>query len=148
MKEARQTSYFCWNQGRWNTERNSILSISETAGLGMKATTEHFKISLKINRMKIPFQRQEQSGDDMIDAISGATITTNAVTNGVNAALYIFGNVEGGGSHESKNVLNVYKRYYQRKSYLRADVRYVSYTGSYNICNQWYRNGTYHNSGS
>ena len=34
--------------------------------------------------------------DDEIDAISGATITTNAMTNGVNAGLCAFRYVEGG----------------------------------------------------
>ena len=36
--------------------------------------------------------------DDQIDAISGATITTNAVTNGVNAGLYYFRTQLKGGS--------------------------------------------------
>ena len=35
-------------------------------------------------------------GSVEIDAISGATITTNAVTNGVNAGLYYFYNGLGG----------------------------------------------------
>jgi len=38
------------------------------------------------------------TSDDQIDAISGATITSNAVTNGVNAGLYYFQNVLGGGT--------------------------------------------------
>ena len=36
--------------------------------------------------------------DAQIDAISGATITTNAVVNGVNAGLTYFTEVLGGGS--------------------------------------------------
>lgn len=41
-------------------------------------------------------------GDQQIDAISGATITTHAVTNGVNAGLYYFHNMlmEGGSGNE------------------------------------------------
>lgn len=38
--------------------------------------------------------------NDMIDAISGATITTNAVTNAVDSALVYFQNELGGGSNE------------------------------------------------
>jgi len=38
------------------------------------------------------------ASDEQIDAISGATITSNAVTNGVNAGLYYFQNVLGGGN--------------------------------------------------
>ena len=37
---------------------------------------------------------------DEIDAISGATITTNAVVNGVNAGLECFKNELGGGVNE------------------------------------------------
>ena len=67
----------------------SILSISETAGLGMKATTDSFKD-------QFTYTKTGSTSDDQIDAISGATITTNAMTNGVNAGLCAFRYVEGG----------------------------------------------------
>ena len=75
----------------------SILSISETAGLGMKATTDDFKNQFKDKNVeKFTYTKTGASSDDEIDAISGATITTNAMTNGVNAGLCAFQYVEGG----------------------------------------------------
>ena len=75
----------------------SILSISETAGLGMKATTDDFKNQFKDKNVeKFTYTKTGASSDDEIDAISGATITTNAMTNGVNAGLCAFRSVEGG----------------------------------------------------
>ena len=75
----------------------SILSISETAGLGMKATTDDFKNQFKDKNVeKFTYTKTGASSDDEIDAISGATITTNARTHGVNAGLCAFRYVEGG----------------------------------------------------
>ena len=74
-----------------------MLSISETAGLGMKAKEADFKDK---NVKKFTYTKTGESGDDMIDAISGATITTNAVTNAVDSALVYFQNELGGGSNE------------------------------------------------
>lgn len=75
----------------------SILTISETAGLGMKATTDDFKNQFKDKNVeKFAYTKNGASSDDEIDALSGATITTNAMTNGVNAGLCAFRYVEGG----------------------------------------------------
>ncbi len=75
----------------------SILSISETAGLGMKANTDSFKDQFKNKKVeKFSYTKTGATSDDQIDAISGATITTNAMTNGVNAGLCAFQYVEGG----------------------------------------------------
>ena len=75
----------------------SILSISETAGLGMKANTDSFKDQFKNKKVeKFSYTKTGTTSDDQIDAISGATITTNAMTNGVNAGLCAFQYVEGG----------------------------------------------------
>lgn len=74
----------------------SLLSISETAGLGMRAdevlkpqfsgkSAEHYE-----------YTKTGAAGENQIDAISGATITTGAVVNGVNAGLYYFQNALGG----------------------------------------------------
>ena len=41
-----------------------------------------------------------EKGDDKIDAISGATITTNAVTNAVDSALIYYQTELGGGINE------------------------------------------------
>lgn len=66
----------------------SFLSIGETAGLGMKATEDTFKDQFKDKKVsKFTYTKSGSTGDDEIDALSGATITTNAVTNGVNAGL-------------------------------------------------------------
>lgn len=75
----------------------SILSISETAGLGMKADTDEFKSQFKDKNVeKFEYTKTGATEDNQIDALSGATITTNAVTNGVNAGLDAFAHVKGG----------------------------------------------------
>lgn len=67
----------------------SFLSLSETAGLGMKAKEEAFKGQFSGKQTnKFVYTKNGVSSENEIDAISGATITTNAVTNGVNAGLY------------------------------------------------------------
>lgn len=77
------------------------LDISETAGLGMKASEAEFKDQFKDKKVeKFHYTKTGESGDDMIDAISGATITTNAVTNAVDSALVYFQNEIGGSSDE------------------------------------------------
>ncbi len=74
-----------------------ILSISETAGLGMKATEADFKDQFRDKQVeKFTYTKSGEDGDDKIDALSGATITTNAVTNAVDSALVYFQNVLGG----------------------------------------------------
>lgn len=76
-------------------------SISETAGLGMKADEADFKDQFKDKKVeKFSYTKSGESGDDKIDAISGATITTNAVTNAVDSALIYFQNELGGGVNE------------------------------------------------
>lgn len=76
----------------------SILSISETAGLGMRADEVLKPQFAGKNVEKFVYTKNGAAADNEIDAISGATITTNAVTNGVNAGLYYFQTVLGGGS--------------------------------------------------
>lgn len=74
----------------------SILSISETAGLGMKAEAV---LKPQFANKKVSNFTYTKSGatmDSQIDAISGATITTNAVTTAVNAGLYLFETQLGG----------------------------------------------------
>lgn len=68
----------------------SLLSISETPGLGMQA--EEVLVPQFAGRKAYPFaySKTGAAGENEIDAISGATITTNAVTNGVNAGLCYF----------------------------------------------------------
>ncbi len=76
----------------------SIVSMSETAGLGSKAKDEKFTSQFKDKTYNVYLESgtintepsnltvsKNKSGD--IDAISGATITSKAVTGGVNMAL-------------------------------------------------------------
>lgn len=78
----------------------SILSISETAGLGMQAEDVLVPQFAGRNATEFKYTKDGAVSDSEIDAISGATITTNAVTNGVNAGLSYFYStlspVEGG----------------------------------------------------
>lgn len=77
------------------------LSIAETAGLGMKATEPAFKDQFKDKQVeKFTYTKSGEEGDDKIDALSGATITTNAVTNAVDSALVYFQNMLGGSVNE------------------------------------------------
>ena len=75
----------------------SILSIGETAGLGMNADTPAFKDQFVGKQVeKLQYTKNGATQDDEISAISGATVTTNAMTNGVNAGLCAFRVMEGG----------------------------------------------------
>lgn len=73
----------------------SFLSIGETAGLGMKAKEDTFKNQFSDKKVSsFVYTKNGASAENEIDAISGATITTNAVTNGVNAGLYFISTLE------------------------------------------------------
>lgn len=76
----------------------SILKIAETAGLGMRAEEVLKPQFAGKNAETFVYTKTGAVSDDQIDAISGATITTNAVTNGVNAGLYYFRTQLKGGS--------------------------------------------------
>lgn len=65
----------------------SILSISETPGLGMRAGEVLIPQLHKKEVNEIVYTKTGAEQDNEIDAISGATITTKAVTNAVNGAL-------------------------------------------------------------
>ncbi len=77
----------------------SILSIAETPGLGMRAEDE---IVPQVTDKKVAYFEYTKTGAvaaNQIDAMSGATITTNAITNGLNAGIVYF-NTLGGGANE------------------------------------------------
>lgn len=80
----------------------SILSISETAGLGMNADSVLKPQFEDKNVEQFEYTKTGVPGDNQIDAISGATITTNAVVNGVNAGITYFRTqlMEGGSANE------------------------------------------------
>lgn len=75
----------------------SILTISETAGLGMNATKDEFKGQFKEKQADVfEVTKTGASKENEINAISGATITSNAVTQGVNCGLSAFQYVKEG----------------------------------------------------
>lgn len=75
----------------------SILSISETPGLGMNADTDEFKgqyAGKNVDYFEVT--KNSTSAENEIDAISGATFTSKAVTSAVNAGLDAVRTVKGG----------------------------------------------------
>ena len=72
----------------------SILSISETAGLGMRAKTDPTFLGQlegkKVSKFNVVKDGTGSSTDDKVDAIGGSTITSKAVVKGVNAALTVY----------------------------------------------------------
>ena len=69
----------------------SFLSLSETAGMGMRAREEWFINQFSGKTLNegelLLYTKSGASRNNEIDAISGCTITTSAVTDDVNAAL-------------------------------------------------------------
>ena len=80
-----------------------ILSISETAGLGMNATKDDFKNQFKDKKAEeFKVTKTGAQSEDEIDALSGATITSRAMVGGVNAGLCAFRYVEEGEQDETE----------------------------------------------
>lgn len=66
-----------------------FLTIGETAGLGMNAQKPEWKAQYAGKNVDaFAVTKNGASADNEINAISGATITSNAVTGAVNAAVY------------------------------------------------------------
>ena len=78
----------------------SLLSIAETPGLGMKAEEVLKPQFAEKNVGRFAYTKTGAVTDDQIDAISGATVTTNAMVNGVNTGLEYFKTQLGGGKNE------------------------------------------------
>lgn len=79
----------------------SITDISETAGLGMKAKEDAFMSQFKgIQAQILEVTKGSKSGDNEIEAISGATITSKAVTYGIDAGLTYYNSIVGGAANE------------------------------------------------
>ena len=75
----------------------SLLDINETAGLGMNATKDEFKgqfAGKQVDAFEVT--KSGAASDNEINAISGATITSKAITGGVNAGLCAFEYVKEG----------------------------------------------------
>jgi hypothetical protein len=76
-----------------------FIELNETPGMGMRAAEPAFKDQFS-GRMVSGFTLNKSGGSnapDQIDAISGATVTSSAVTNAVNAGLDFYYNVIKGG---------------------------------------------------
>ena len=79
----------------------SILEISETPGLGMRAEEVLSPQFHQKQAVTFTYTKTGSGSDSEIDAISGATITTKAVTNAVNSGLLVYEQLmQGGGSNE------------------------------------------------
>ncbi|MCR4611937.1 MAG: RnfABCDGE type electron transport complex subunit G [Lachnospiraceae bacterium] len=78
----------------------SITEIDETPGLGMKAKEDKFKNQFKgIKATTLEVSKTASESENTIEAISGATITSKAVTYAVNAGLvYVNSLLQGGAS--------------------------------------------------
>lgn len=79
----------------------SITSISETPGLGDKAKNEEFSGQFSGKQVdSFEVVKQAPAADNEVEAISGATITSKAMANGVNACMTYFQNELEGGANE------------------------------------------------
>lgn len=69
-----------------------VTSNSETPGLGAKSTDPKFYGQFADKPIENPLEviKSGTPGDNEIQAISGSTITSNAVTNGVNLSIQIY----------------------------------------------------------
>ena len=77
----------------------SITSIAETPGLGDKAKNPEFSGQFAGKQAeKFEIVKQAPASDSEIESISGATITSKAMANGVNACMAYFRNVLEGGA--------------------------------------------------
>lgn len=75
----------------------SITDIAETPGLGMKAQEEDFYSQFEgKNVSEFTVVKQTPAADNEIESITGSTITSKAMANGCNAAIYYFQNGLGG----------------------------------------------------
>lgn len=78
----------------------ALLSINETAGLGMRATEPEF-YNQYAGKQTAQFYVSKDGGEgEPIEAISGATITSRAVTKAVNTALEFYYDELGGRVNE------------------------------------------------
>lgn len=76
----------------------SLLKIAETPGLGMQA--EDVLVPQFSNKQveSFTYTKTGSQSDSEIDAISGATVTTKAITNAVNGALKVAADISKGGA--------------------------------------------------
>ncbi len=79
----------------------SLLEIAETPGLGMNAAEPEF-LEKFTNKSAEEFKvtKTGSTNEHEIDALSGATITTNAIVNSLNAGLIYLDDIAGGKNNE------------------------------------------------
>ena len=70
-----------------------LLSIDDTPGLGMNAEKEDFRAQF---HQEFEVIKSGEKQDGQIMAMTGATITTQGVTDAVNEALALYETVKGG----------------------------------------------------
>ena len=73
----------------------NILSHAETAGLGAKAAEQSFRDRF-VGLVSGITVSKDKAGENSIDAITGATITSRAMTEAVNAAIEAAGGANNG----------------------------------------------------
>ena len=73
-----------------------ILSIDETVGLGMNAKNKEFRDQYKGKKVdRFEVVKTGKQSDEEIDSLSGATITSKAMTSGINGALEFYDLLKG-----------------------------------------------------
>lgn len=77
-----------------------VTEQNETPGLGQKALSKDFtdQYIMSVPDSELIVTKSGKTKDIEIDAISGATITSTAVTNSVNQAISIYHTIIGGGN--------------------------------------------------
>ena len=77
-----------------STDGTYLGTLSETAGLGMRAKQDPSFLAqfngTKTSEYKVVTDGTGSSSDSSIDAIGGSTVTSKAITKGVNAALAVY----------------------------------------------------------
>ena len=76
-----------------------LLSTNDTPGLGLNAQKSEFRDQYKKaipSSGEFTVTKSGETGDDKINALTGATITSKAVTSAVNDAIKEFNTVKGG----------------------------------------------------
>ena len=84
----------------------SVISNNETPGFGANCTNPEFTSQFKGKSAEgmLTFTKDGNASESEIDAISGATITTNAVTEAVNGAIVFYQENFGGGVKKAETV--------------------------------------------
>ena len=75
-----------------------ITAIKDTPGLGLKVNSEDF-LSQYIDRTGTIGVNKNESTDTEIKAVSGATISSKAITDAVNQAFSAYETVKAGGNN-------------------------------------------------